>query len=246
MSRGGKPSPDPWIQRQPARVLIAGSNLLAGTLARTLGTHGFVTAHTAAKGQEIAQKLEWRPDLALIDLRHFNVQSGSVIVRRVHKSGCPVCVIDRAGDGDRASAWFRAGSSAVVGEDEPFDQLFQTITRLLRVSPPRSTSPASVPSKAEPPEARRRGSRLELFERLTEREQVVLSELIEGQCAEDIAKAAFVSISTVRSQIRAILQKLGVNSQLAAVAMARRAGWFRELPTQSPQKSSNPRSNQAS
>ena len=63
---------------------------------------------------------------------------------------------------------------------------------------------------------------------LTEREQVVLAELIEGHCAEDIAKAAFVSISTVRSQIKAILQKLGVNSQLAAVAMARRAGWSLE------------------
>jgi DNA-binding CsgD family transcriptional regulator len=34
-----------------------------------------------------------------------------------------------------------------------------------------------------------------------------------------------VSISTVRSQIKSILQKLGVNSQLAAVAMARQAGW---------------------
>ena len=48
---------------------------------------------------------------------------------------------------------------------------------------------------------------------------------MEGHCAEEIANAAFVSISTVRSQIKAILQKLGVNSQLAAVALARRAGW---------------------
>jgi len=60
---------------------------------------------------------------------------------------------------------------------------------------------------------------------LTEREQSVLAELMEGHCAEEIAKAAFVSISTVRSQIKAILQKLGVNSQLAAVALTRRAGW---------------------
>ncbi len=43
---------------------------------------------------------------------------------------------------------------------------------------------------------------------------------MEGNCAEDIAKAAFVSISTVRSQIKAISQKLGVNSQLAAVAIS--------------------------
>ena len=35
----------------------------------------------------------------------------------------------------------------------------------------------------------------------------------------------FVSLATVRSHIRAILQKLGVNSQLAAVAAATKAGW---------------------
>ena len=246
MNRGGEQSPDPSVQPENARLLIAGSNLLAGTLARTLGTQGFVTAHTAASAKEIAQSLAWKPDLLLIDLRPFSVQSGSVIVRRVQKSRCQVCVIDHAAEGDRPSAWFRAGSSAVIGEDEPFDELLQTITQLLRISPPRSASRTPVASKAEPPEARRRGSRLELFARLTEREQFVLSELMEGHGAEDIAKAAFVSISTVRSQIKAILQKLGVNSQLAAVAMARRAGWSLELPTESLQKPTNPRRNRAS
>jgi DNA-binding NarL/FixJ family response regulator len=34
-----------------------------------------------------------------------------------------------------------------------------------------------------------------------------------------------VSLTTVRSQVKAILQKLGVRSQLAAVAMVNRTGW---------------------
>jgi len=243
VSNAGEVSPDPSVEpAPPARVLIAGSNLLAGTLARTLGTHGFVTVHTTASAQEITRKLQWRPDLVLMDLRPFNVESGSTIVRRVQSSGCPVCVIDYAEDGERPSAWLRAGSSAVVCEDEPFDQLFQTITRLIRISPPLAVSQAPP----EPADARRRGSRLELFSRLTEREQVVLSELLEGHCAEDIANASFVSISTVRSQIKAILQKLGVNSQLAAVAMARRAGWSLELSTERSPRLSNSRRSQAS
>ena len=244
MSRADNGSPDPSVQ--PTRVLIAGSNLLAGALARTLETHGFATIYTAASAQEIERKLEWRPDLVLIDLRPFNVESGSTIVKSVQRSGRQVCVIDYAGDGDRPSAWLRAGSAAVVSENEPFDQLFQTITRLTRIGPPRSVPRAPVASTADPPDARRRGPRLELFARLTEREQVVLSELMEGHCAEDIAKAAFVSISTVRSQIKAILHKLGVNSQLAAVAMARRAGWSLELRPVSPPKPSNGRRRQAS
>jgi DNA-binding NarL/FixJ family response regulator len=192
MSPADKDASNP--SAQPTRVLIAGSNLLAGTLARTLETHGFVTIYTAANAQEIERKLEWGPDLVLIDLRPFNVKSGSTIVTRVRKSGRQVCVIDDAGDGDRPSAWLRAGSAAVVSENEPFDRLFQTITRLTRVGPPPSVPPAEVASTTDSSDTRRRNSRLDLFARLTEREQVVLSELMEGHCAEDIAKAAVVSI----------------------------------------------------
>jgi len=244
MSPADKDSSNP--SAQPTRVLIAGSTLFAGTLARTLETHGFATTYTAASAQEIERKLEWRPDLVLIDLRPFNVKSGSTIVKSVQKSGRQVCVIDYAGDGDRPSTWLRAGSAAVVSENEPFDRLFQTITRLTRVGPPPSVPPAEVASTTDSSDTRRRNSRLDLFARLTEREQVVLSELMEGHCAEDIAKAAVVSISTVRSQIKAIRLKLGVNSQLAAVAMARRAGWSLELRPARPPKPSNGRRRQAS
>ena len=72
--------------------------------------------------------------------------------------------------------------------------------------------------------------RLAPFAALTPREREVLDCLMEGMPAETIAKTSFVSVATVRSQIRSILSKLGVNSQLAAVAMARSAGW----PTPSP------------
>jgi two-component system nitrate/nitrite response regulator NarL len=48
---------------------------------------------------------------------------------------------------------------------------------------------------------------------------------MQGDSADEIAASTFVSLATVRSHIRAILQKLGVNSQLAAVAAASRAGW---------------------
>ena len=44
--------------------------------------------------------------------------------------------------------------------------------------------------------------------------------MMEGRSAGDIADALTVSLSTVRSHIRAILRKLNVNSQLAAVAIA--------------------------
>ena len=71
-----------------------------------------------------------------------------------------------------------------------------------------------------------RGKDLAPFQTLTSREQAVLAGLAQGRRAEIIAAAAFLSEATVRSQIRSVLAKLGVNSQLEAVALAWTVGWF--------------------
>ena len=72
--------------------------------------------------------------------------------------------------------------------------------------------------------------RLVPFDGLTPREQEVLGMLMDGMQAAVIAEESFVSLATVRSQIRAILTKLGVSSQLAAVSLAIRAGWRPGVP----------------
>lgn len=63
------------------------------------------------------------------------------------------------------------------------------------------------------------------FQRLTGREREVLDAMMRGVRAEQIAKTSFVSLSTVRSQIRSILCKLAVHSQLEAVALANESQW---------------------
>lgn len=66
---------------------------------------------------------------------------------------------------------------------------------------------------------------LESFERLSPREQNVLISLMKGATARQIAEKDCVSLATVRSQIRSIISKLGVSSQLAAVVLAYQSGW---------------------
>lgn len=53
---------------------------------------------------------------------------------------------------------------------------------------------------------------------LTARERTVLAHLMAGLSAGEIAAVEYVAVCTVRSQIRAILQKLGVKSIPAAIA----------------------------
>jgi DNA-binding NarL/FixJ family response regulator len=53
----------------------------------------------------------------------------------------------------------------------------------------------------------------------------VLHALCDGFSAEAIAEQQFVSVGTVRTHIQAVLRKLGVSSQLAAVVLARKLSW---------------------
>ena len=101
-----------------------------------------------------------------------------------------------------------------------FEALVQTLRRLLIETP---STESEVCSRPKPETEGRPTTRLSPFLILTPREQWVLAELMEGRTGDAIAKANWIALSTVRSQIKSILQKLGVNSQLAAVALARQA-----------------------
>jgi DNA-binding NarL/FixJ family response regulator len=78
----------------------------------------------------------------------------------------------------------------------------------------------------------RKAAAREPFDRLTTREQQVLRALADGRSVTQIATEWFVSESTVRSQVRGVLTKLGAGSQLEAVAQALKAGWL--TPTDPP------------
>ena len=119
----------------------------------------------------------------------------------------------------------QAGADAVLGKTMPFPNLIREIMAI----PRGQLSEAANRYHQVMYEARvaeqERARRLAPFVALTPREEEVLSMLVDGVRADDIAEAAFVSLSTVRSQIRSVLAKLGVGSQLAAVRWrSRRSG----------------------
>ncbi|MGX6513168.1 LuxR C-terminal-related transcriptional regulator [Rhodococcus sp. SJ-2] len=58
--------------------------------------------------------------------------------------------------------------------------------------------------------------------RLTPREAAVLEALVAGGNAGTIAEAQFVSLNTVKTQLRSLYRKLGVHSRRDAIAVARR------------------------
>lgn len=118
------------------------------------------------------------------------------------------------------AAALRWGAAAVaLNPDQPFTELIRALHGVLAYPPPREDPNRS---KLEL-RLRQRDRERRQFETMTIREKEVLGELITGKSAREMAVCLHVSITTVRTHIRGVLTKLGVSSQIAAVAVAHRS-----------------------
>jgi DNA-binding NarL/FixJ family response regulator len=216
-----------------ARVLIVDDHaLLAETLASELRHAGCVVAvlRVPTVAEVVAAVDDFRPDVALLDL-YLGPGIGTSIplIAPFADRGVEVLVLTGATDELLFARCLEAGASAVLSKAAQFDELLAVVVDAAehqRVQPMAEREEMlerlRVARQAE-------GVRLAPFRRLTPRESAVLAMLMDGKSAAEIAQVRVVSLATVRSQIRAILQKLDVTSQIAAVAMAHRAGWTRPL-----------------
>ncbi|MEO7398435.1 MAG: response regulator transcription factor [Ilumatobacteraceae bacterium] len=164
------------------------------------------------------------PDVVLLDL-YLGVHGTShKMVADLVSLGCSVIVLTASEDRHSVAEAIREGAYAYVHKSEPFDRLVQVIRDVA------NGHGMAADHRDELVEELRRHDReqhplLGRFRNLSAREQSVLEHLIAGRTPVEIAELEYVAVSTVRSQQKAIYRKLGVNSQLAAVAIARRAGW---------------------
>ena len=210
-------------------VLIDDHQLLAQSLALALGLEGIdcAVADLSDRGALIREVLDAPPALVLLDLDLGGVIGDGVdLVAPFVKAGCRVLVVSGSNDRDQICRALEAGAAGVVGKDAPFGELLRTALAVAR----GEDVLAPDVRLAMLDEARRiraqRDQDLAPFARLTPREAEVLRALATGQTVGSIAESAFVSEATVRSQVRAILTKLGVSSQLEAVAAAHRHQWL--------------------
>ena len=141
----------------------------------------------------------------------------SLVARRVR-----ILALTGVTDPVIAGRALRAGALAVIQKSEPLDVLADLIRTASEGRPVRAGEREEQLGDLREAEKRRRES-MAVFDRLSQREGEILLRLIEGHSPAATASSDFVSIATVRAQIRSILAKLGVTSQLEAVALANRA-----------------------
>ncbi len=204
----------------PRAVVVDDHRLLAQSIAISLRQEGVecVVAPLADPGTLVDSILAERPDVVLLDLDlGTGPGDGAELVAPLVRGGCRVVLVTASTDPVRLATAVQAGAVGVLAKTEPIEVLIAAACaaargeRVLSGEQERSILAAARTSP---------------FARLTEREAHVLRALGDGHSVAAIASRSFVAEATVRSQVRGVLTKLGVGSQLEAVALARRSGWL--------------------
>lgn len=212
-------------------VAVVGDNaMLVDLIADSLRAAGVSVSPIAASdlAEVITALGQCEARVAVVDL----TLSGSPtvpIIEWLDRSGTTCIVLTGSTDPTQLGAALDAGALAVLSTSETFASLLHATRTALADDHRVSVANTAAIREAARFEQRRRESELAPFTQLTRRESEILTNLIEGRVANEIAARTDVSIATVRSHIKALLHKLGVHSQLAAVAMAHKAGWPAEL-----------------
>ncbi len=164
------------------------------------------------------------PDCTVLDLGLPLAGGGVGLIEPIISRGARVVVLTGETNRWLLARSSAAGAGAVLSKVEPLSTIVDTI---LRVAAGHDVRPAQRAELAA--ELRRldteRSRRHAPFDELSPRERQVLAGLMDGQKPSDLAERNYVSVATVRSQVKSLLNKLGVSSQLEAVAMAHRNHW---------------------
>lgn len=214
----------------PTVLIVEDHELLAESLSFALRAEGFTVEVIPLISLDaiVDAARVLGPDLVLLDLDLGHIGSALPLVRPLSGLGADVLVVTGTTDEMRIAETLEAGAVGYVHKSRPFDELLGAVVEVANGRSPLHTSQRTELLLDLRRHRLERAEELEGFMRLTPREQAVLARLMEGGSAESIAKDEYITVATVRSHIRGILGKLGVNTQIGAVAAARRAGWSSE------------------
>lgn len=217
---------DPTVR--PVRVVMVDDHpLLTHALAFTLRSRGVACTVPALRDREslVADIHALRPDVVLLDLDLGDLGDGSTLVPEVTRHGATVLVVSASRDEEQLGRALMGGAAAVIPKERPLDELVETVLAAARGEKVWDEAErADLVARARRA-ARARADLAAPLAALSTKEASVLRALTRGRSVRGIASDTFVSEATVRSQVRAVLTKLGVSSQLEAVAVATRAGW---------------------
>jgi len=213
-------------------VIIEDHELFAETLEIALTMEGYDVHRLPAPSASASPKLllstvaRLEPRIVLLDLDLGAFGDASRLITPMAKQGANVVVVTATTDQARWGGCLFFGARRVISKSRPLNDILSTVRRLSQGLPVQDRVQREELLKIWHEEHQVQEQTRARLETLTNREREVLGRLMDGQTVRDIARSSVVSEATVRTQVKSILAKLQVSSQLAAVGLANHAGWL--------------------
>lgn len=222
----------PVATRAEHRVLIIDDHVLfAESLELALSLEGYdvrrlelpAEGGSMATLRSLALRANARTVLLDLDLGRFG--DGINLIAPLARAHTNVVVLTASEDAGRWGACMRQGARKVLPKSGSLQQALATVRRLHQGLPVTSREELESLLDSWARDRRAHDDLRRRLDLLTPRERQVLASLIEGRTVRAISEVSVVSEATVRTQVKSILNKLEVSSQLAAVGMANQVGW---------------------
>lgn len=204
------------------QILIADDHSVvrAGLKALLERQGNFRVIAEAGTGEEaIAKAKEYRPDVAILDIRMPGL-SGIEACRQIVENvdGCRVIMLTSYAEDELLFAAIQAGASGYVLKRIGDNELIHAVERVSRgegmLDPAMTTTVFAEMRKAN--EAQHAAA----FADLTPQELQVLALVAEGMTNRQIAVKLYLGEGTVRNYVSSVLAKIGVSNRAEAAAYA--------------------------
>lgn len=222
--------------RGPARlhaVVMSEQQLTRDAIHYALGNHGLdvtsmATPVTTAQFQDARRwSFQTRPDVGVLVSDLVGMPQLRDAIAVINKLDLDWIVLTNARPGAAWGALIDAGAADVMPASTQLDALVQALTSVVEAVPPLADAARENSIRTWRQLGRSQRLVAHQLASLSPREMDILVELENGAGVKQIADRAGLSEGTVRSQVKSILHKLDVTSQLQAVATYRRAEeWF--------------------
>ena len=212
-------------------VIVEDHQLFAEAIDLALSVEGYDVRRVDAPpgpgmaGTFVASIIRRRPRVVLLDLDLGPFGDGVRLIEPITRSGANVVVVTGSTDQARWGEAVRAGARKVLSKSQPLRDILATVRRICAGLPVMDTEEREELLSEWARERFESQGLRDRLDQLTARESEVLGHLMKGRAVREIAGISVVSEATVRTQVKAILAKLEVSSQLAAVGMANEIGW---------------------